>query len=62
MKLHKVNTCQGLDFYVGQDKLEKRPIYNIVPEENMPPRSGYFSAEYIAKLKKTSASHFFPPE
>ena len=59
MKLHKITTVQGLDFYKGDDVLEKRPIYNIVKQGHMPPRDGYFSAEVVAKKHKTSASHFF---
>ena len=62
MKLYKITTVQGLDFYKGRDKIENRPIYNIVPKGHMPPRDGFFSPEYVAKEHNTSAQHFFRNE
>ena len=58
--MKKVNTIRGYDLYVGKDESKNfKPIYNIVPKGSPPPSTGYYSAEYIAKIKKVAVSHFF---
>lgn len=41
----------GYDYYVGRDE-EGKLFYNIVPTGSKPPSAGYYSKEYIVKMKK----------
>ena len=58
--MKKVNSRQGFDLYRGEDeKVNGKPWYNIVPKDSPIPTSGYYSAEYIAKIKKVPVRYFF---
>ena len=58
--MKKVATIKNLDLYVGKDESKNfKPWYNIVPCGYPAPTTGYYSAEYIARIKKIAVSHFF---
>lgn len=53
----KVRTSNGYDYYKSTKDEElnshiQTPFYNVVREGNIPPAGGYFSPEYICKIKR----------
>lgn len=49
-----INTFNGYAFYIGEKKTGKRAgerYYNIVPIGSPAPNGGYYSPEYICKIK-----------
>ena len=46
----KLATQFNYDFYMGTDKKGKK-FYDITPTGQPAPKGGYYSAEYICKIK-----------
>lgn len=47
--MKKVANINGYDYYIGKGK--KGIYYNIVPDNQPAPKGGYYSKEYILKIK-----------
>jgi len=54
--MKKVSNFKGYDFYTGVINGEK--LYNIIPEGQQPPNTGYPSSAYISKIKGFSSAVF----
>lgn len=48
--MNKVATFKSYEFFVGWDENEV-PYYNVILAGSMAPTAGYYSAEYICKVK-----------
>ena len=47
--MQKVATFKNYNYYIGEDKNGK--FYNIVPNDQPIPTAGYYSADYILRIK-----------
>lgn len=54
--MNKVNSLYKYDYYVG--KSNNRTTYNIVPKGSNKPTGGYYSKEYISKIKNVNIFGF----
>lgn len=60
--MQKVGTDNYYDYYVGcVGKIERRCIYNIVPMGSTAPTSGYFSIDYISRIKNSRFPLWYYP-
>ena len=50
LKMKLIATKYGYSYYIGIGKKEQ-PFYNVVPENHSAPKGGYYSSEYICKIK-----------
>jgi hypothetical protein len=51
MVMNCVKIENNYKFYVGKDENNGKDVYNIVLEYQDAPTSGYYSKEYIEKIK-----------
>jgi hypothetical protein len=51
-----IKTVNIYDLYIGTDK--KEPYYNAVPTGSPPPKGGYYSKEFIIRVKNLPKGSF----